>query len=300
MPFSVESVRMVARRHGVTEEPELMPSGGMVNEAWALGSALVLRIIRDPEGDGEAARETMVVPLVRQAGLPTPALVEADLSCDLLPRPYTVYERASGLLLGYLQDDPKDFGDLYRTLGEHLARLNALAVPSDLAPLLRRKDLELEASPVPRAVATGLLTSVEADDVTAWLERLVAAGGEASALSLIHADAHPWNLFADPATRRLTAIIDWGDTSWGDPATELSSMPYCAVPDMIEGYRRGGGKTDGPLVARSLLHGLRLGLWELRALDPALFDRRWWRMPPGGWEEARCCLADLYQTYVAS
>src|SRR5512134_3593098 len=100
-----------------------MPNSGMVNEAWAIGDQYVLRIATSEESDGEAAREAVVVPLVRTAGVRSPRLIAADLSCDLAPRPYTIYERAAGVLLGHLDDDPLLFTSLYRELGREFALL---------------------------------------------------------------------------------------------------------------------------------------------------------------------------------
>ena len=51
---------------------------------------------------------------------------------------------------------------------------------------------------------------------------------------MIHMDIHPWNVFVDPERDELTAIIDWGDASWGDPALEFASMPMQAMPAMLE------------------------------------------------------------------
>jgi len=92
-------------------------------------------------------------------------------------------------------------------------------------------------------------------------------------------------MFADPDTRELTAIIDWGDAAWGDPAIEFASMPLVALREMFEGYEEAGGQVDRHLVARSLHLGIGLALWELRDLDPVRFNRQWWRMSPGGWDD---------------
>jgi aminoglycoside phosphotransferase (APT) family kinase protein len=101
----------------------------------------------------------------------------------------------------------------------------------------------------------------------------------------LHQDIHPWNLFVDAKSGTLSAIIDWGDAAFGDPAGEFASMPMCAVPAMLEGYRDTGGVVDGRLKQRALSLGLALSLWEIRELDEARFARQWWRHPRGGFAE---------------
>jgi hypothetical protein len=54
---------------------------------------------------------------------------------------------------------------------------------------------------------------------------------------------------------------------------------------MLAGLVEGGGAVDDGFVARSLWAGMALSCWEVRSFDPVEFDRRWWRTPPGGWEE---------------
>ena len=67
MPYSVDLIQSIAERHGVSGDPKLMPKGGMVNEAWAIGEEHILRIVeegKDAECDDESPREAAVVPLV--------------------------------------------------------------------------------------------------------------------------------------------------------------------------------------------------------------------------------------------
>jgi aminoglycoside phosphotransferase (APT) family kinase protein len=91
----------------------------------------------------------------------------------------------------------------------------------------------------------------------------------------------------DAETGALTAVIDWGDATLGDPARDFAAMPLQCVPAMLESY----GAVDIAFIARSLVVGLNVALWEVRAADIMTPERHWWRMPPGGWEETKSLIA---------
>ena len=289
MPTDTGLVNRIAARHGITGEPRLLPNSGMVNEAWMLGGTHVLRIIFKDVCDDEAEREAAVVPVVREAGIRTPALVAANLAGDIVPRPYTIYERAEGALLGHLDVDPGTCGALYHELGREIALLTRVEVPSPVMRLLRNEPAFHAEEQLARAHALGKVTDAERDDIGAYIARLDSMLQPPARSALIHRDLHPWNLFADPESLELTAIIDWGDAAWGDPAAEFASMPMTAIEPMLAGYRSAGGEIDPGFMPRTLALGLALSLWELRE-GTSDYDRRWWRMPVGGWPELRTLL----------
>lgn len=285
-------VEQIARRHGLGGEPEPMPQVGLTNEAWRLGDHVV-RICLDAKNDDEVAREQWLVPRVVAAGLRTPALVAADLSCALAPRPYTVYRLATGALLGACDPHPR-FEAAHRELGRQAARLHAVPVAEPDRPRLRDGAAPDPQPQLELALAGGLISIAEARPLRAWLDALAVRGGAPGRAVLLHRDLHPWNLLVDPASGALTAILDWGDAAFGDPATELISMPLFALPAMLDGYRDAGGAIDDGLIARVLWGGTMVALWELRAIEPDRFDRRWWRMPEGGWAAAAELIARLF------
>jgi hygromycin-B 7''-O-kinase len=286
VPHTIETVRAIAARHGLSGEPTLLPNGGMVNEAWRIGEA-ILRICREEEARDEAERESLVVPLVIEAGLRTPRLIAADFSGELVPLPYTIYESASGALLGYCDFEPERLRQAYAQMGQEIARLASVAVAPETSAKLRKPDPQGVWRNLALCLARKLVSPEEGQEIAEWIETLSDRAGEPPRQALLHKDVHPWNVFVDPDRDELAAIIDWGDASWGDPAIEFATMPLQTVPAMLEGYRSAGGPWDEGLPARMLLAGLSGGLWEMRALDAVEFDRRWWRMPPGGWPELK-------------
>jgi aminoglycoside phosphotransferase (APT) family kinase protein len=263
-----------------------MPSTGMVNEAWSIGDGFVLRIIRLEECDEEASREAAVVPLLVEAGIRTPALVAADFSHEHTPRPYTIYERAPGVLMADCEPGSA-FEPAYSEIGRQAAALHAMAVTEDLRPKLRERETLEAGETIAKARDAGVIDAQEADEIERWFAEVLLASGEPGGECIVHADIHPWNATVLPESGELGSILDWGDTSLGEPAIEFASMPLFATAAMLSGYREAGGSVDAGLVGRALLYGLRLGLWEMRMLDTKNFDRGWWRMPVGGWQEYR-------------
>lgn len=297
MHYSPELVSEIAKRHGLEGEVSLMPASGMVNEAWAIGDQFVCRIVFQDECDDEAAREAAVVPIAVEHGICTPRLVAADTSCEVAPKPYTIYERASGTLQGFSNLDPEHFEAAHLEIGRQFAVLHSIPLSEDLAPLLDHKPWE----PNPRqslakSKDANLVTNAEEAEVLGLFELLEPKMGVRSQRALIHHDIHPWNVFVDEPSGSLTALIDWGDATGGDPAYDFASMPIQALKPMLEAYSE-THTVDDSFVARALYVGMALALWEIRELTAEFGKRQWWRMPPDGipqlCEDARSALKML-------
>ena len=285
MPFEQELIQKIAGAHGIKGDVHLMPASGMVNEAWLLDDRFVLRITVADDAFDEAPREAWIVPIVRKAGALSPEIVVADLSHTIIDRPYTIYRKADGVLLGELEDDPERYAVAYREVGREFAKLHAIGINEEDRSRLRGPSTFDASKQLKKAKEAGKIGDDEATLVNELIIELAPRIGDRSECALVHNDVHPWNMFVDPVTRKLTAIIDWGDTSWGDPAGEFASMPLAAVPHMLEGYQEAGGQVTDNLVAKSMHFGLALCLWEVRDLDPARFKRQWWRHSPNGFGE---------------
>ena len=286
MPHSLETVEKIKRKHGLSGDAAPLAFSGDVNEPWSIGDEFILRINRREECDDEAAREALVVPLVRAAGIRTPELIACSYEADIVPRPYTIYRRAPGVLLGNLDIDPSTLAHLYREIGRELALLHQMEVPKELtnahAPWGFKPTEQIQ-----KAREAEKFTDEEVQDMHAWMNEISRAMGEPNLESLIHKDIHPWNLMVDPNTFELTSILDWGDSMSGDVASDFASMPLIAVPHMLQGYAEAGEKVDDSLIAKALYNGLGLAAWELRCGTPETYRRQWWRMPVGGWQETK-------------
>ncbi|HXH59977.1 MAG TPA: aminoglycoside phosphotransferase family protein [Fimbriimonadaceae bacterium] len=297
MSYPESLIRAIADRHGIAGAVSLLPKGGMVNEAWAIGDAHVLRIVgegKDEVCDAECEREAAVVPLLVAAGLTTPALIACEM--EFAPRPYTIYERVKGEVIGFSRLSYGEYESAWLQIGRDLALLHRLPVPEGL-----RRHLHQDKGPdyekwIKRAVKRGVISQATADDILSSVERLSALGGDAWEPCFIHNDVHPWNLMGDPSTGRLTAILDWGDASYGDPARDFAMMPLPCVPSMFKGYYEAGQDINAirAMAARAVVVGLSVALFEVSTPEMREFDQRWWRMSDGGWEGMKKRVSELW------
>lgn len=253
-----EALAAIARRHGV--DPAAVtaaPFQGVANRVFFLGDRLVLRIAR-PETADDLRKEAVVIPAAVLAGVSTPELVGFDEGREFFEGPCMVVRRAVGVLPG-LPADPSDvrWRTVYRQLGSELAALHRGVgslpeVPTDTA-----------ADPRPQVAAlaeAGYLSADLAAWATGWFDRLETRIPAAPRARLIHGDASPTNLLVDPGSGRLTAILDWGDAAWADPATEFAKLPLRAVPAVLEGYV---GQQDETWAARVFWHHLHWAIGRL-------------------------------------
>jgi aminoglycoside phosphotransferase (APT) family kinase protein len=277
-----EVLREISRRHGLGgEAASPLPEVGIFNRIYPLGDDLVLRVPRDhPAFVAAARKESVAVPAAREAGVRTPRMISFDDALDLLPVPYSVYERVHGDTLGLLDLDPAGAPGVWKELGRDLARLHA-GVPED-GPAA---GLELEPMPDPRPwpeeiAAEGYFSSTEARWFSEWLDRLAPAALAPVGRRFLHGDSQATNVMVGAGTLEYLAVLDWGGSGWGDPAWDFAGVPLRVVPSMLEGYREVAPPGDHETVeARILWRHLQLALYLLRR-DPQP-GRSWAERPLG-------------------
>ena len=262
LPPPVEvDLTAIARRHELRGPIEPLPEQGIFNSVYRVGDGLILRVPRnDPFFVAAARKELAVVPAAREAGIRTPAIVVADTSCEIVPVPYAIYERAPGETLDSLVPDPATATEAWRELGRDLALLHTrLRREGELAAL------ECEALPDANAllaecVSGGHLSAVEGNWLASWLETLAQARPAADVL--VHGDIQSSNVMATAGADDVTyaALIDWGGCGWADAAYDFAGIPLRAVPAMLDGY----GAADADLRARIVRRQLQLALFNLR------------------------------------
>jgi hygromycin-B 7''-O-kinase len=257
----LEALAAIARRHRI--DPAAVtaaPAQGVANRVYFLGDHLVLRIAR-PEAADDLRKEALVIPAAVRAGVRTPEMVEFD--DDLLETPYMVVKRANGIAPG-LPERPTDgsWAEGYRELGAELAALHRNVTDLPGVPVDEPGDPRPD---VAGLAETGHLSADLADWLTAWFDRLETRCGTGVPPALIHGDASPQNLLVDPETKRLNAILDWGDAAWADPATEFAKLPLRAVPAVLDGYLGAPDENNAAetLAARILWHHLHWAVGKL-------------------------------------
>lgn len=195
------------------------------NDALLINGTLVFRFARTSHAHAALARETALLSALADDRLPL-----------AIPRPRYVapefmgYERLPGepLDADTLQAlPPADQRAVVAQLGAFLRALHT--TPLDAVPQAARirADTRDEWADLYARIRERLFAYMRPDArqaVAAHFESyLDDAAHFAFAPALRHGDIGPGNLLYDPATRRLSAILDFGSASYGDPALDLAS-----------------------------------------------------------------------------
>lgn len=92
-----EHLRAIADRHGIIvsgDGIQRLDSMGIVHSIYALGESLVLRVPKDhPYALADAYTGSVAAPAAFSAGVSTPRLVVFDDSREIVPVPFSIFER---------------------------------------------------------------------------------------------------------------------------------------------------------------------------------------------------------------
>jgi hygromycin-B 7''-O-kinase len=249
-----------AQQFGLESPLTRLPSVGIVNRVYRArraGRDVVLRVPM-PGDIEDALTESVAVPAAVRAGIPTPELLVFDDSRAVLDAPVSVYAFAPGRSLdglGWCYGDPR-LSRAWREAGRALAALHA-GVTDAPDP---HGYLESITPPDPARTRTRVLTgerlgTAEADWATGLTARLLSENPPPAQPAFLHDDLHAGNLMVTD-DGAVTALIDWGDAGWGDPALDLSYSGPLAVPDLLAGYHEASGTEGDALTLRVLAYTL--------------------------------------------
>lgn len=250
----------LADHHQLGAPLEPLSRLGVANYVFATQEVVVRLGVGSEESWRDARTEAVAVPPVVAAIVPTPRLRVFDETGQLVPAPVTIYERVIGepvLLAG--ADNA-----VWTEVGRALGRLHTKVcwVP-DACSWLDDPDLNEDID--------ALLPYAGEHEarLREWVKTLPT---EIPRRCLLHNDAHIGNILVHEG--RFTALIDWGDSGWGDPALEFEPMPIEAAPTAVKAWREATGFDDPTLEGRILRAILIVSL--LRIKTPK--ERR--RTPP--------------------
>jgi aminoglycoside phosphotransferase (APT) family kinase protein len=266
--ISAEAVHSIVMRHGIRADDVVrLPEVGITNAVYLLGDHFVLRVPRDhPVHIALARKEFIAVGVAREAGVRTPRIIAFDDACDLLPVPYTVYERICGETLGLLELDPGDSPGAWRELGRDLGLLHSRVDDDGRAGGLGPPGLPDPGPWAEELAREGYFGAAEGRWLAGWLDRLAPAARAPLPVRFLHGDVQATNVMVRGATLEYLALLDWGSSGWGDPARDFASgQPLRAVPYLLEGHREVVPLDgDDTAEARILWWQLQLALWLLR------------------------------------
>ncbi len=224
--------------------------------AWEDGR--ILRLLREPNGQGSNALQAAAMEAARSCGVRVPAIYGQT---TVMGRPGLIMERIEGTdLLTLIGRRPWTAFRAGRISGEIHARLHEAAAPQSLPPL--------------RAVLEWRIRSVAALPDSLRQFALEALAGLPDGDRICHGDLHPANIMMDGQT---PVLIDWSNVTRGEPAADV------ARARMILGLGSPPPGTSLPLRAMTLM-GRRLLIWlylrsyrRQRPLDMRAVDR--WQVP---------------------
>ncbi|MEY9873188.1 aminoglycoside phosphotransferase (APT) family kinase protein [Streptacidiphilus sp. MAP12-33] len=285
-----EASPQLVRRLLADQHPDLagldieVLANGWDNMVCRLGDDYLVRLPRRAVSAALVLNEQRWLPgLAGHLPLPVPAPVRIGLPGCGYPWAWSVVPFLPGEMAARTQ--PADLGLAALALGEFLAALH-LPAPAD-APVNPSRGIPLAGR------ATGVMSQLpHLDDPS---ERVAAARVWENATTApewdgppvwLHGDLHPANILVDRG--RIGSVIDFGDITAGDPATDLAvAWMLLPAPQRAE-FRRVYGRADDATWARSQGWALALALVFLthsadnplmagigrRALDAVLEESR--------------------------
>lgn len=239
--ISTELIRALlqAQMPELADLPLVHQASGWDNEIYRVGDDLALRMPRRTLSGALVANEQRWLPEIGPAlPLPVPIPVLAGKPALGYPWPWSVVPWFEGIPLAHSPALDQD-----RLISDLTGFLNALHVEADPhAPINEHRGIPLadrdELTRDRIAVCDGIDTE-RVEDLWTELLETPAFGGTPVWL---HGDLHPLNMLVRGG--RLAAVLDFGDITSGDPATDLA-IAWMLFDDEGRYFFRSECKIDG-------------------------------------------------------
>lgn len=269
--------RLLASQHpDLARLPVEFLANGWDNALYRLGTELVVRMPRRQLGATIIEHEQRWLPsLAPRLPLPIPYPERTGYSALGYPYSWSVVPYIAGTPAADAGPDDLDLPDVAATVGGFLGALHVPAPPDAPANPFRGVPLATRAPNF--ATNLGLLDgAVDRDLVLRSWESALAAPGYDGPPRWLHGDLHPANILV--RSGRVSGVIDFGDITSGDPATDLA-VAWLLLPAARHGvfraaYEAAGGPADDSLWARARGWALHFALIYLThsADNPQLLD----------------------------
>jgi aminoglycoside phosphotransferase (APT) family kinase protein len=219
-------------------------ANGWDNTLFRLGDGLVIRLPRRALGANILVNEQRWLPMLApRLPLPVPVPVRTGVPGERYPWPWSIVEFLPGTPAA--DGPPFDPRRAAADLGGFFGALHVPAPPDAPANPFRGVPLEQRAANFEQNLAT-VAGQVDQDAVLAAWEAALAVPGWDRAPVWLHGDPHPANILIRDGT--VSAVIDFGDITAGDPASDLSLawmlLPASCHDRFRAAYAEAG---DGPL-----------------------------------------------------
>ncbi len=243
------------QRPDLADLPLVELANGWDNVVYRLGADLTVRIPRRLAAAELVENEQRWLPmLAERLPLPIPAPVWSGRPGCNYPWRWSLCPWLPGETAAITP--PTDVLDAARSLGRFLAALH-VAAPSD-APVnpFRGVPLEQRTDRLLAAVET-LREVIDGPEVVALWAKLVIAPASTTAV-WIHGDLHPANILVNAG--KTSAVIDFGDITSGDRATDLAVAWMLFPAEVRLVFREAAGARDEATWARSRAWAIALSL----------------------------------------
>jgi aminoglycoside phosphotransferase (APT) family kinase protein len=265
---SVELVRrLLAGQHPDLADLDVaVLANGWDNLVCMLGADLLVRLPRRAQAAELVAHEQRWLPVLAPGlPLPIPAPVRVGHPAEGFPWKWSVVPYFPGRVAAL--SAPDDLASAAIALGEFLAALHVSAPPEAPVNPVRGGPLSTRADGVTENL--GLLArGREVGAARAIWESSIEAPVWAGNPVWVHGDLHPANILVDAG--RVSAVIDFGDLTRGDPATDLSVAWMLLPAAEREIFRQVYGRADEGTWARARGWALSLALLTFSADNPLM------------------------------
>jgi aminoglycoside phosphotransferase (APT) family kinase protein len=225
--------RLIEAQHPDLAGPLSLVANGWDNVLYRLGDDWCVRLPRRHVAVALILNERRWLPsLARHLAVDIPVPVRAGEPSDQFPWPWSIAPWFDGTLAA--ATPPASRSALVAGLGDFVARMHSPA-PQD-APHNPVRGVPLESR---SATVLGRLkgdTIPHSDELRALWSRLVRTPRWSGPPLWLHGDLHPANILLD-ADGQLRAVLDFGDVTAGDPATDLAVAWLAFEPEDRAAFR---------------------------------------------------------------
>jgi aminoglycoside phosphotransferase (APT) family kinase protein len=257
------------QRPELADLPLVELANGWDNVVYRLGSDFTVRIPRRVAAAELVENEQRWLPMfAARLPLPIPAPVWSGRPGCNYPWSWSLCPWLPGETAAVTP--PTDMLDAARSLGEFLAALH-VAAPSN-APVNPFRGIPLEQrTDRMHAAAETLDGVIDGPAARALWAKLVSAPPSTTAV-WIHGDLHPANILVNAG--KISGVIDFGDITSGDRATDLAVAWMLFPPEVRLVFREAAGALDNATWERSRAWAIALSLAYLvgSADNPMMHD----------------------------